>query len=129
MYPAVSPAVSPELARIACWFSEDAAKPHWKLAVLAADSGQRLKLFDLPPTVFPDTTLRWTPDGKAIAFINNKDGASNIWIQPLEGGPSRAVTSFTWGQIYSFDWSKDGRLAYSRGLSTSDVVILRDIQN
>ena len=128
MYPGVAPVTSPDGVRIACWYSDDAAKPRWKVAVLSAEGGPPKKTFDLPASVFPDTPIRWTPDGKALTFVDNQGGAGNLWVQPVDGGPKRPLTNFTWGQIYSFDWSRDGRLAYSRGLSSSDVVILRDVK-
>ena len=122
------PAVSQKDGRIACWFSVDAAKPHWKIAILPAEGGNPTRIFDVPSTVGPDTPLRWTPDGQAITFIDSRNGAGNLWVQPVDGKPAYPLTSFTQGQIYSFSWSKDGTLALSRGLSTSDAVLLRDVQ-
>src|SRR5207253_5672353 len=55
--------------------------------------------------------LRWTPDGRAVAYV---DGATqrNIWVQPLAGGPPRQLTRFTDRTIADFAWSRDGtRLA------------------
>jgi Tol biopolymer transport system component len=128
MYPAVSPVASPDGVRIACWYSEDVIKPAWRLAVMSLNNGTPSKTFEMPATVYPDTVIRWTPDGRGITYIDNNGGAANLWTLPIDGGSPRQVTSFTWGQIYSFDWSRDGRLAYSRGLSTSDAVILRDVR-
>ena len=82
--------------------------------------------FAVPETVTPDTALRWMPQGDAVTYVNNRGGVGNIWLQPVGGGPPRALTTFDWGQIFSFDWSRDGRLVYSRGMSTSDVVLIRD---
>jgi serine/threonine protein kinase/Tol biopolymer transport system component/Flp pilus assembly protein TadD len=122
------PSVSPKDGRIACWFSVDVAKPHWKLAIVPAEGGDPVQTFSVPTTVGPDTALRWTPDGKAITFIDSRNGSSNLWLQPVDGSPAHALTSLKGGQIYSFSWSSDGTLAYSRGLSTSDAVLLRDVQ-
>ena len=38
----------------------------------------------------------------------------------------RAITSFTSGDIYAFDWARDGRLVYSRGLISADVILIHD---
>ncbi|MCU1260375.1 MAG: serine/threonine protein kinase with repeat [Bryobacterales bacterium] len=122
------PAVSRKNGLITCWYSADAAKPRWQIAVFTQEGGQPIRIFDIPHSVSPDTTLRWTSDGKAITYIDNASGAANLRLQPLDGGSSRQLTTFEWGQIYSFDWSPDGRLAYSRGLTTSDVVMLKDTQ-
>ncbi len=122
------PAVSRKDGRIACWYSQDVAKPNWKIAILPPEGGEPEKLFDIPPGATPDTTLRWTPDGKAIGYTNEGAGVQNIWVQPMNG-PAHPITAFEWGQVYSFDWSPDGKLVYSRGMSTSDVVLIRESRN
>jgi hypothetical protein len=51
---------------------------------------------------------------------------SNIWTQPLDGGPARQITNFQSDHIFWFEWSPDGRqLGVSRGAITSDVVMIR----
>jgi Tol biopolymer transport system component len=120
------PALSPLDGRIACWYSADAAKPRWQLAVFPPEGGAPAQTFDVQPSAEADGVIRWTPDSKGVTYIDNRNGASNIWLQPLDGSASRPLTSFTSGQIYSFDWAADGRLAYSRGVSSSDAVLLTD---
>jgi Tol biopolymer transport system component len=122
------PAVSPRDGAIACWYCRDAAKPHWQIAVFGPDGGQPEKLFDLPTGVSIDSTLHWSPDSSAIHYVNNRDGVSNIWSQPLDGSPPRPITSFTTGQIYSFAWSRNGAMALSRGMQTSEVVLISQAQ-
>jgi Tol biopolymer transport system component len=72
--------------------------------------------------------MRWTPDGRAITYVDNRGGASNIWRQPLDGSPARPLTSFKAAQILSFAWSRDGKLAFSRGILSSDVVLITDVR-
>ena len=120
------PAVSPTNGAIACWYAADVTKPTWKIALLNADGSGPVKLFDVPATVRPDSTLRWTPDGTAFSYVDDRQGSSNIWLQPIAGGEPRQLTQFPSGQIYSFDWTGDGRIVYSRGMSTSDVVLIRE---
>jgi Tol biopolymer transport system component len=56
----------------------------------------------------------------------NRDGVSNIWIQPLDGGAPKQITHFKSDQIFWFEWSPDGKqLGVSRGAITSDVVMIR----
>ncbi|MBU7016967.1 MAG: S9 family peptidase [Theionarchaea archaeon] len=57
-----------------------------------------------------DTTPRWSPDGKKIAFISNRDNEkqSQIYIIPFSGGEARKLTDFK-GDINSYEWSPDGR--------------------
>ena len=65
------------------------------------------------------------PDGRAIAYANNPGGLSDVWLQPLDGGPPERLTNFKADQIIAFDWSRDGRsLALVRCAETNDVVVI-----
>ena len=56
-------------------------------------------------------------------------GTSNIWKQPLDGGPATQLTDFKTDRIFWFDWSRDGKqLALVRGTVSSDVVLISDIK-
>jgi Tol biopolymer transport system component len=94
--------------------------------VISIDGGPPVKNFKLlqdTGTVY----LRWSPDGKGLQYILMKDGASNIWEQPLAGGPPRQLTKFSSGEIFNFNWTHDGQhLLLTRGETTSDVVLLRN---
>jgi Serine/threonine protein kinase len=120
------PAVSPRNGEIAAWYSETTENPQWKLAIFPRQGGEPKQVFDPPVSVIPDSLIRWTPSGSAITFLGYRHNAYNIWLQPVDGGSARPLTSFRSGRIYSFDWSRDGRLAYSRGMTTNDVVLIRD---
>jgi serine/threonine protein kinase/Tol biopolymer transport system component/tetratricopeptide (TPR) repeat protein len=121
------PAVSRTDGRIAAWYSRTIDNPQWKIAIFAPEGGEPLKVLNPTPDARPDTPIRWTPSGNAISFLDYAHSASNIWVLPLDGGPARPLTSFESGEIYSFDWSRDGSLVYSRGLTTADVVLIRDM--
>ena len=74
--------------------------------------------------------LRWTSDGRSYAYIDDRDGVSNIWRQPLDGGPAQKVTSFNDSYIYTytFDWSRDGKIAAARGSYAFDVVLITNFE-
>jgi serine/threonine protein kinase/Tol biopolymer transport system component len=93
-----------------------------KIVVAPAEGGDPLHTFDAP---YGLQAARFTPDSKAIAFSLTRDRATNIWEQPLSGGPLIQLTRFTSGDIFSFAFSKDGkRLAFSRGQRKTDVVMM-----
>jgi hypothetical protein len=70
--------------------------------------------------------VRWTPDSRSIAFVNNAGGRSDIWLQPLDGASSRQLTHVPAEQLLVFDWSRDGRsLAFVSVVETSDAVVIR----
>ena len=95
---------------------------------MSIESGKQVRTFELAPTVQVqwDTILRWSADSRSLTFLDHHAGIDNIWAQPLDGGPAKALTNFTESNIFSFDWSHDGNLVTSRGLLTSDVVLLSD---
>jgi dipeptidyl aminopeptidase/acylaminoacyl peptidase len=42
-----------------------------------------------------DTHPRWSPDGKQVAFLSTRDGAPQVFVQPVAGGEARRVTSLS----------------------------------
>jgi Tol biopolymer transport system component len=96
-------------------------RAQFHLAVIP-EEGARLRVFDTPTS--PIKTLRWTPDGSAILYIASQRGVTNVWKQPLDGGPAVQLTSFTSDYVLNFDVARDGRLLLARGGSTSSVVML-----
>jgi Tol biopolymer transport system component len=119
------PSVSPDGKWFACTAVFSQNQPV-SLAIVPFAGGQPAKVFPLPTTGPSDFPIRWTPDGRAISYINNVNGVGNIWEQPVEGGPPKAVTHFTSDKIFRFDWSRDGRLALSRGTDTTDAVLIKN---
>ncbi|MGH9934968.1 MAG: DPP IV N-terminal domain-containing protein, partial [Blastocatellia bacterium] len=74
----------------------------------------------------PDfSILHWSPDGRALTYIATRQGVSNIWSKPIDGGPARQLTGFTTDQIFRFAWSRDGKsLACERGMVINDAVLI-----
>jgi len=71
--------------------------------------------------------FHWSPDGKSLVYINTLHGVSNLWQQPLDGLPAKQITDFKTDRIYSFAFSRDGKMiAFSRGNDSPDVVLLKD---
>ena len=85
-----------------------------------------MKLFDVPQTFRANTV--WSPDGRAIHFLDNRAGPANIWAQPLDGGAPRQVTDFKTDGVLAYDWSRDGTLACARGIETTGVVLIKDFR-
>ncbi|MFY9572275.1 MAG: protein kinase, partial [Blastocatellia bacterium] len=119
---AVKPVISPDGKWIACQTNADQPGSGPKLAIIAFDGGQTAKLLDVPLTQY-----RWSADSKSILYLDDKDGVSNVWSQSVEGGPAKQLTKFAADQIFSFDWSRDGKvMVCSRGVVTTDVVLIKD---
>lgn len=122
--PSQWPAVSPDGKQIACFY-EDAQTKALKLAVIPFEGGPPVTQFDIPRTVSTWAEIRWTPDGHELTYIDTKDGVSNIWSQPLDGGAPKQLTQFQEDQIFRYEWSKDGALILSRGTVTRDLVLIK----
>jgi Tol biopolymer transport system component len=96
----------------------------WK--VVRVGGGAPLYSFDAP---FGMRSQRFTPDGKAVAYLLTRDLATNIWEQPVAGGNPVQLTHFSSGEIFAFGWSKDGKqLAISRGQRKTDVVMMTNFR-
>src|SRR5208282_1110547 len=51
---------------------------------------------------------RWSPDGKQLAFLSNRDEQQQIYVMPAHGGEAAAVTKGK-RSVRSFAWSPDGK--------------------
>ncbi len=119
------PAVSPDAKLIACNYLSQQPNSRFHVALLPFEGGEPVKILDVASS--PIREIRWTPDGRAISYVETHNGVSNIWIQPIEGGPSKQLTDFKSDLIFSFDWSPDGKqFVCSRGTSTTDAVLISD---
>ncbi len=67
---------------------------------------------DLRLTYGPDsdTSPRWSPDGKYLAFLSTRpaDSKEQIWILDRRGGEARQLTNVK-GEIDSYEWSPDSK--------------------
>lgn len=52
---------------------------------------------------------RWSPDGKSIAFITDRDGGDNLWVMNADGTGARAVSSEKENLVHTPWWSPDGQ--------------------
>jgi Tol biopolymer transport system component len=124
------PVISPDGKQVAYSYLDDPVA-RWKVGVMPLDGAGPTKSFDIPRLSIPNLSwqrVRWTPDGKALTYIDNRDNVSNVWKQPLNDGKAQQLTHFKSDQILNFDWSQDGRLlGCVRGVVKSDVVLLTNV--
>lgn len=124
-----APCISPDGQWIAFQSFEEQRSKH-RIAIISMNGGAPVSTMDVPVQFIGrigSSPFRWAPDGRALTYVNTRKGISNVWSQPLEGGPPKQLTKFTSGQIFSFAWSPDGnQLALARGHEMRDVVLLTD---
>ncbi|HEX8845241.1 MAG TPA: protein kinase [Pyrinomonadaceae bacterium] len=120
----MSPTISPDGKFIACHYWDETPDSQLSIVIVPFEGGAPIKRFILPATV-----VRWSRDGRGLTYVDNRGGASNIWMQPVDGGEPVKLTDFKTDEIFGFDWSPDGKqLVLSRGISTSDVVLFSDLK-
>jgi eukaryotic-like serine/threonine-protein kinase len=118
--------ISPDGKWIACGYQELTPVPVSKLAVIPAEGGAPTNVFVRP---IGANKYHWSPDQKSIQYLLTRRGATNLWEQPLAGGPPRPVTDFTSGHIFDFAWSRDGKqLLLAKGEETSDVLLVSNFR-
>jgi Tol biopolymer transport system component len=122
--------ISPD-GKLVAYLSQDEQKSQQStVEIIQFEDGKRNKSFQLPPTAVAAPTnsyaqLEWMPDGKSVMYIDNKGGVSNLWVQPLAGGPPRQITHFQSDAIIYYHWSPDGKyLGVVQGSTTSDVLLM-----
>jgi Tol biopolymer transport system component len=128
--PAARAVFSPDGKLISCVYFDAEGSGRWRLAVIPATGGRPSRLLDLnSQTVNAPAGLWWTPDSRALVYVETRGGVSNVWRLPLDGAASRQSTDFDSGQIFNLALSQDGRrLAVARGTLTSDVVLISDLK-
>ena len=111
-----------------------AQKPN-QMRILPLGGGPALSQSDIP--IGADSSgynnqfvdRNWTPDSKAVAYLDTKNGVTNIWLQPAAGGPPKQLTHFSSERMMSFDFSPDGKqIVFSRGHSSSDAVRITNLK-
>lgn len=55
-----------------------------------------------------ENSPRWSPDGKFLALLSNRDGDRQIYLAPSSGGDAYAITQGK-RSVQSFEWSPDGK--------------------
>lgn len=105
-----------EMKRVASHLNAASLSPDGhRLAVTA-----RGEVFDVPAgkgvtrdiTRTPGANERgaeWSPDGKYIAYISDRTGETEIWLQPAEGGEPVQLTRGNDTYIRRLTWSPDGK--------------------
>jgi serine/threonine protein kinase/Tol biopolymer transport system component len=129
---ALCPVLSPN-GRLLAFFTNDQPESQtWHVEVYDLHSLAVVGRFELPaPTtpfnglrLTPDNRLRWATDGSGFAYVSRTDGASNVWLQPLEGGAPQQLTHFKDANILSFAWSPDGKQLACIRMTKAYVAVL-----
>lgn len=101
------------------------AQQHYRtrLAIMDLATHKVLHDFDVP---FGAGAVAFAPDNRSVDYLITRNGAANLWAQPVDGGDPRQITNFPSGEsTAAFAWSADGKqLFMSRGITKRDVVMI-----
>ena len=109
--------ISPDGSRVAFVVTREYTEgehsvPASSIWIVPFDGSAPARQFTASPHA--DSRPRWSPDGKALAFLSDREKAdtSQVYIMPLSGGEARKLTDAKAG-VSEFAWSLDGaRIAY-----------------
>lgn len=112
-------AISPDGRTIAAPYGS--AETIFGPVALVPAAGGPMKKLELDGAMY-----EWHPDGKALSFVRDQDGAMNLWLHPLDGGEAKKLSWFSAGSILHYAWSKDGSHAVvTHVVDATDVVLIR----
>jgi Tol biopolymer transport system component len=100
--------------------------PAWKLIPVAG--GVPVKVTRWIPSVSEfaaSSSPQLAPDGQRLIYVDNKNGAENLFNEDWNGAGLKQVTHFGDPQrIYAFALNADGRIAVARRTKDSDNVLI-----
>jgi dipeptidyl aminopeptidase/acylaminoacyl peptidase len=103
--------LSPDETKIAMSVTEPIKGTERKTNIWVLDTGTR-SIQRFTASSKSDRRPRWSPDGKRLAFLSNREGTAQVHVMPLGGGEAEALTESK-TPIRSFEWSPDGtRIAF-----------------
>jgi tricorn protease len=117
---ASSGAWSPDGTRVLfCRFGEQRLRQGYRGSRASQIWLYELATGDFSPLAVGETEARapmWLPDGSGFYHLSSRDGTSNLWEQPLNGGTPRQLTHFKGQGIYQPCLSADGSaMVFSKG--------------
>src|SRR6267378_2023577 len=59
-----------------------------------------------------DSQPKFSPDGKRIAFLSDRDGNENVWIMNADGSDAKQLSKDASGEFASPSWSPDGNYVF-----------------
>ncbi len=99
------PQISPDGAAVyyrRAWFDREADELRGAIRRVTRDGADRA--FTAGTN---DRLPRVAPDGSALAFVADRDGAAKLFVLPLDGGEATPLASFA--KIVAHAWSPDGK--------------------
>ena len=119
--------LSPDGKQFACAYRDMSPEALAKLLIVSAERGETIHTFDWPEGT---TAVFWSPDGKSVDYMAEREGVMNVWRLPLTGGKEQKLTDWqTPAAIWYLAWSRDGRqLALTRDTRRDQLILIQNFR-
>ncbi|MGE0133139.1 MAG: winged helix-turn-helix domain-containing protein [Blastocatellales bacterium] len=124
-YVVTRPVLSPDGRWVAGFMADPTNDERSQMTILSVAG-------DAPPRTFfargffEQSWIEWSPDSRAIRYLDQQNGVTNLRSQPIDGSPSQPLTNFQNDLIFRFAFSPAGRaLICERGKKARDVVLFK----
>ena len=98
---------SPDGQRVALTVQEPPAAKPAQRHIWVYDTASR-DLRQWTTSAKSEHSPRWSPDGRTLAFLSDREEGTQIWLLPAGGGEAAELTSAK-NSVESFRWSPDGK--------------------
>src|SRR5207253_2536904 len=98
-----------------------AIEAHGQIWSIAAENGDARLIENHPGSRALSSV--WSPDGKKIAFIGDRSGEYQVWIEGGQGGEPKKLTTDLKGEFRSLVWSPVGKWLATTERSTAILLI------
>lgn len=124
-YRATEPRYSRDGTRFACFIPNEKTQNWTRLAIVPAEGGSPIKIFDTPPNVNIGRGPIWTPDDRGITLVVAPGELQNLWLQPVDGGDAKPMTKFDVPGVARREYSRDGkRIAIVRAEGIGNAIMI-----
>jgi len=98
---------SPDGKRVAFTVQEPPATKPAQRHIWVYETGSH-ELYQWTNSSKSEQTPRWSPDGRTLAFLSDREDSMQIWLMPVSGGEAIKLTSAK-NSVETFRWSRDGK--------------------
>src|SRR5579875_278382 len=75
--------------------------------LVASSGGKTQPAWQVTGGLYHDFSPRWSPDGRILAFLSDRDGSVQLYLLPLSGGEARKISNLRNG-VTGYSWRPDG---------------------
>ncbi|MBD1390929.1 PD40 domain-containing protein [Neiella sp. HB171785] len=81
------------------------------LYLLPIDGGKAMRL---TTSTAQEIQPKFSPDGKSLAYISDREGGNNIWLMDIASGEEKAITNEDFRLLMNPTWTPDGKAIIAR---------------